>query len=197
MQISKKAVPLHSQFRGIAITAIWKEGWISWKDKIVGEVAELVDALLWGGSAARRGSSSLLLFTTMSGGNSSVGRAQPCQGWGREFESRFPLVEWNELKVTKASSLVFRSQSETSSRLKSIESRFLLITRLKYRVSFFMPRWRNGRRARFRCACREACRFESCSGHHKKRVCHLKMAHPLSYIYKPQTLNRLKISAVP
>lgn len=23
--------------------------------------------------------------------NSSVGRAQPCQGWGREFESRFPL----------------------------------------------------------------------------------------------------------
>src|SRR4029078_2611507 len=24
-------------------------------------------------------------------GNSSVGRAQPCQGWGRGFESRFPL----------------------------------------------------------------------------------------------------------
>ncbi len=24
-------------------------------------------------------------------GNSSVGRSQPCQGWGREFESRFPL----------------------------------------------------------------------------------------------------------
>ena len=23
--------------------------------------------------------------------NSSVGRAQPCQGWGREFESRLPL----------------------------------------------------------------------------------------------------------
>ena len=29
-----------------------------------------------------------------------------------------------------------------------------------------MPRWRNGRRARFRCVCREACRFESCSGHY-------------------------------
>ena len=28
-----------------------------------------------------------------------------------------------------------------------------------------MPRWRNGRRARFRCECCEACRFESCSGH--------------------------------
>ncbi|GEM_PF-6992670 len=24
--------------------------------------------------------------------NSSVGRAQPCQGWGREFESRFSLI---------------------------------------------------------------------------------------------------------
>ena len=27
----------------------------------------------------------------MTCGNSSVGRAQPCQGWGRGFESRFPL----------------------------------------------------------------------------------------------------------
>jgi hypothetical protein len=26
-------------------------------------------------------------------GNSSVGRAQPFQGWGREFEPRFPLDE--------------------------------------------------------------------------------------------------------
>ena len=26
-------------------------------------------------------------------GNSSVGRAQPCQGWGREFEPRFPLSD--------------------------------------------------------------------------------------------------------
>ena len=55
-------------------------------------------------------------------GNSSVGRAQPCQGWGREFESRFPL-------------------------------------------NFSLPRWRNGRRARFRCECFTTCRFESCSGH--------------------------------
>ena len=41
----------------------------------------------------RRGSSSLLLFTffLVLGGNSSVGRAQPCQGWGRGSESRFPL----------------------------------------------------------------------------------------------------------
>ena len=31
-----------------------------------------------------------------------------------------------------------------------------------------MPRWRNGRRARFRCECWEACRFESYSGHLKR-----------------------------
>ena len=35
----------------------------------------------------------LYLCRRKSGGNSSVGRAQPCQGWGREFESRFPLKE--------------------------------------------------------------------------------------------------------
>ena len=28
-----------------------------------------------------------------------------------------------------------------------------------------MPRWRNGRRARFRCECLTACRFESYPGH--------------------------------
>ena len=61
------------------------------------------------------------------------------------------LVEHNLAKVGVASSsLVFRSRR--GSRSPSIESRFL-------------PRWRNGRRARFRCACREACRFDSCSGH--------------------------------
>jgi hypothetical protein len=30
-------------------------------------------------------------FYQVNCGNSSAGRAQPCQGWGREFESRFPL----------------------------------------------------------------------------------------------------------
>ncbi len=28
-------------------------------------------------------------------GNSSVGRAQPCQGWGRGFETRFPPNSFN------------------------------------------------------------------------------------------------------
>jgi hypothetical protein len=38
----------------------------------------------------------LLLYSFLTArGNSSVGRAQPCQGWGREFESRFPLqYDW-------------------------------------------------------------------------------------------------------
>ena len=47
-----------------------------------------------------RGSSSLLLFTfdVCFCGNSSVGRARPCQGRGRGSESRFPLFS---LKVFK------------------------------------------------------------------------------------------------
>ena len=59
----------------------------------------MVDALVSGASVERRASSSLVLGTQKGTkvvlfilcGNSSVGRAQPCQGWGREFESRFPL----------------------------------------------------------------------------------------------------------
>ena len=31
------------------------------------------------------------IFRGLRCGNSSVGRARPCQGRGREFESRFPL----------------------------------------------------------------------------------------------------------
>ena len=61
----------------------------------VGEVAELVDALLWGGSdncvVGVRVSSSSQIKNYFLCGNSSVGRARPCQGRGREFESRLPL----------------------------------------------------------------------------------------------------------
>ena len=32
-------------------------------------------------------------------GSSSVGRAQPCQGWGREFESRFPLKCRDDVRI--------------------------------------------------------------------------------------------------
>ena len=34
-------------------------------------------------------------------GNSSVGRAQPCQGWGRGSESRFPLSILKQENVGK------------------------------------------------------------------------------------------------
>ena len=58
------------------------------------------------------------------------------------------LVEHNLAKVRVASSsLVFRS-------FRCIEDDLC-------------PGGGIGRRARFRCVCREACRFESCSGHHE------------------------------
>ena len=88
-----------------------------------------------------------------------------------EFESHFlhekmniaeiaQLVEHNLAKVGVASSsLVFRS----------IRHSVALIGRRKA----VMPRWRNGRRARFRCVCREACRFESCSGHFVAEIAQL------------------------
>ena len=69
------------------------------------------------------------------GGNSSVGRAQPCQGWGRGSESRFPLHLLNKKET------------------------------LGIGPHVKCPGGGIGRRARFRCVCREACRFESCSGH--------------------------------
>ena len=34
----------------------------------------------------------LVLSNRKNCGNSSVGRAQPCQGWGQVPESRFPLI---------------------------------------------------------------------------------------------------------
>ena len=40
-------------------------------------------------------------------GNSSVGRARPCQGRGREFESRFPLQIFQTPQKTKTY-LVFK-----------------------------------------------------------------------------------------
>ena len=49
---------------------------------------------------------------TSSSGNSSVGRAQPCQGWGREFESRFPLqIRLYVHQSIKTQRIVSRSSS--------------------------------------------------------------------------------------
>ena len=44
--------------------------------------------------------------TTSPRGNSSVGRAQPCQGWGREFESRFPLTSKQVFSFTLRASII-------------------------------------------------------------------------------------------
>ena len=46
----------------------------------------------------------------LSGGNSSVGRAQPCQGWGREFESRFPLQTLHQSASSQRCRLVARAE---------------------------------------------------------------------------------------
>ncbi len=45
-------------------------------------------------------------------GNSSVGRAQPCQGWGREFESRFPLQLPVRLSVPSAPQLKLPTETQ-------------------------------------------------------------------------------------
>ena len=74
------------------------------------------------------------------------------------FEQKFSaeiaqLVEHNLAKVGVAGpSPVFRSQIEQKERLRKA----LIIN---------CPGGGIGRRARFRCVCRKACRFESCSGH--------------------------------
>ena len=47
-------------------------------------------------------------------GNSSVGRAQPCQGWGREFEPRLPLQN-NKIGCLRTALILEKSQ-----RLKKI-----------------------------------------------------------------------------
>src|SRR3970040_766140 len=48
--------------------------------------------------------------TAAARGNSSVGRAQPCQGWGRGFESRFPLQHSSQGVVALAATapILFR-----------------------------------------------------------------------------------------
>ena len=78
---------------------------------------------------------------------------KPIAPWNTEqkFAEIAQLVEHNLAKVRVASSsLVFRSQV------------WICVYNRGVGV---MPRWRNGRRARFRCECWETCRFESCSGH--------------------------------
>ena len=69
LEIWEKVVPLHSQNRN------------------KGSLAQLNRAFDYGSKGYRFESYRSHFFC----GNSSVGRAQPCQGWGRGSESRFPL----------------------------------------------------------------------------------------------------------
>ena len=57
-------------------------------------------------------------------GNSSVGRAQPCQGWGREFEPRFPLYKASE----KSGAFFFYIPFISASNLLYLSITFLLVT---------------------------------------------------------------------
>ena len=77
--------------------------------------------------ACRTGKSEILFGYC---GNSSVGRAQPCQGWGREFESRFPLHDFvldcdrrstREVREPSASVVIaYHSNTQSSDALDSL-----------------------------------------------------------------------------
>ena len=113
-------------------------------------------------------------------GNSSVGRARPCQGRGREFESRLPL----SLQKSRTNVLLSFSKESATARLPSRKrtckrcfsesggNRALYVAQRHPEARFAertSPGGGIGRRVRFRCVCREACRFESCSGHSPRR----------------------------
>ena len=62
-------------------------------------------------------------------GNSSVGRAQPCQGWGREFEPRLLLQE-NKIKGHLRMTLNFEKYHPTGFNYMSVV--------LVHKVGFFL-----------------------------------------------------------
>ena len=74
-------------------------------------------------------------------GNSSVGRAQPCQGWGREFESRFPLHILNNTSCCPGGGIGRRARfwcvCLTACRFESCSGHIL------FGMKFMMERWRN------------------------------------------------------
>lgn len=72
-------------------------------------------------------------------GNSSVGRAQPCQGWGREFESRFPLQNRSNGWVAEWLCSGLQSRGR---RFDSDPSLNLIDYRIQVK-EMIMPGWRN------------------------------------------------------
>ena len=56
-------------------------------------------------------------------GNSSVGRARPCQGRGREFESRFPLTVLSNMNHPVPKRTFWSSESRSKTSFGFAESR--------------------------------------------------------------------------
>ena len=109
------------------------------------------------------------------GGNRSVGRAQPCQGWGREFESRFPL-QISKPRLFEAF-LSFRRmvgrnlrrrarwQSGHAAACKAVDAGSIPTL-----ASILVPRWCGGMvytQDLKSCAPDRACGFESHHQHHR------------------------------
>ena len=81
LPVPKKALPLHPQSREMP----FRKGGILVQ-------AESRKACFYAEAQPRMP----IGFRRNTSGNSSVGRAQPCQGWGRGSESRFPLNMLNK-----------------------------------------------------------------------------------------------------
>ena len=106
-------------------------------------------------------------------GSSSAGRAQPCQGWGREFESRFPLQAFKQLKAffilhkkPFALSLQLVYLCPTNPKLNSRYPNAISEIRNGIVRNQFSPRWWNGRHAGLKILWPlRPCGFESHPGH--------------------------------
>ena len=83
LPVPKKALPLHPQSREMP----FRKGGILVQ-------AESRKACFYAEAQPRMP----IGFRRNTSGNSSVGRAQPCQGWGRGSESRFPLNSERKLR---------------------------------------------------------------------------------------------------
>ena len=133
-------------------------------------------------------------------GNSSVGRAQPCQGWGREFETRFPLQTSITgeaiafpvlvLKDLHKGAIAKRLCSGLQSRLDQFDSGSRL-QRFTYSVLeyAYCPGGEIGRHKGLKIPRpKPACRFDSGPGHQffyiwKTMYCSKNSSHIASYFF--------------
>ena len=78
--------------------------------------------------------------------------------------------------------LKWKSREKNRKKIHSHRSKYLAKQKKITNFVLAKPRWRNGRRARFRCECCEACRFESCSGHRKSEITNWSLNSYLAFI---------------